>query len=144
MSYSILNFQFPSIEHIPETAMPGYENSLRIQRPEDPLSSPLICPQSAYKLEKSSLSMPRMALFSRAGSPPLFTPSQVPVLHPCVAILLVCCSLQVFGTHQTPVPVFIQYKQAPGQQGKLDHSQEEANMAESLDGVSEQCEDIAR
>ena len=42
------------------------------------------------------------------------------------------------------VPVFIQYKQAPGQQGKLDHSQEEANKAESLDGVSEQCDDIAR
>ena len=29
-------------------------------------------------------------------------------------------------------------------QGKLDHSQEEANKAESLDGVSEQCDDIAR
>ena len=55
-----------------------------------------------------------------------------------------CCSLQGFSTHQTPVPVFIQYKQAPGQQGKLDHSQEEANKAESLDGVSEQCDDIAR
>ena len=116
---------------------------VRIQRQEDPLSSPLICPQYAYKLEKSSVSMPGMALFSRARSPPLFTPSQAPVLHPCEVIWLGCCSLQGFGTHQTLVPVFIQYKQAPGQQGKWDHSQEETNMVESLDGVSEQCDDIA-
>lgn len=78
--------------------------------------------------------MPGMALFSRAGSPPLFTPSQAPVLHPCEVIWLGRCSLQGFSTHQTLVPVFIQYKQAPEQQGKWDHSQ---------DGVSEQCDDIA-
>ena len=66
-----------------------------------------------------------------------------PVPHPCEVIWLGYCSLQGFGTHQTLVPVFIQYKQAPGQQGKWDRSQEETNMPESLDGVSEQCDDIA-
>ena len=70
----------PLPEHIPQTTLPEYENSLS-KDPEAgrppflPLPPGCIFP---------SLLMPGMALFPRAGSLPLLAPSQAPVLHPPV------------------------------------------------------------